>query len=222
MHVRMRLLAALLLSPPVAFLGRAIEAQQSPALTHLGHVTTEFGGTPGGSGLAVTTAREVSVAMMHANLAAGDLSDLGNMQTHSGHVLHLISPEEGAQGPGLGFGVIPGIEGITRHIELAANADGASESLRTHSGHVVQAGRAVTSRAAQIAELVRQVQAAGTATEAAPLVEQMRSLALELNTGSDANGSGGLDLDGIEGGLGQLEDHLYLSLEGEMLPRVLQ
>jgi hypothetical protein len=221
MQLGLRLFAVLSLTLSVAAMGTAVEAQ-SPALTHLGHVTSGFNGAPDGRGLAVTTAEEISLTMMHANFAAGDLSDLDNMKTHAGHVLHLISPAEGAQGPGLGFGVIPGLEGITRHIELAMNADGASESLRTHAAHVALAARGNAARAEQIAELARQVLAASAATEAAPLVEEFRVLALALDTGADVNGSGGLDLDGIEGGFGQLENHLYLALEGEMLPRILQ
>jgi hypothetical protein len=221
MQLGSRLFTVLLLPFSVILMGTAVEAQ-SPARTHLGHVSSGFNGAPDGRGLAVTTAMEISLTMMHANLAVGDLADLDNMKTHVGHVLHLISPAEGAQGPGLGFGVIPGIEGSIRHIELAMNADGASESLRAHAAHVALAARGEVARAEQAVELAQQILAVSAATEAAPFVEELRALALALDTGSDVNGNGRLDLDGIEGGFGQLENHLYLILEGEMLPRVLQ
>lgn len=207
---------------PIFVVAAPAGAQQARMPTHLGHVASGFPGAPDGRGLAVTTAAEVSLAMRHANLAAGDLSDLASMQTHAGHVLHLLSPEQGGQGPGLGFGVIPGVQAIRRHVELAAGADGASASLRTHAGHVALAASAVEARAGEIADIARTIQSAETASQAAPLAEQLRQRALQLDTGEDVNGSGRLDLDGVEGGFEQLEDHTYLILEGERLPRTLR
>src|SRR5690606_23081376 len=101
-------------------------AAQTPAVpTHLGHVISGFGGTPEGKGLAVTTAQEVSLLMRHANLAALSGDDLEAMKTHAGHVLHLIDPAEVAEGPGLGFGLKPGMEAIVTHLGLAAADEGA-------------------------------------------------------------------------------------------------
>jgi len=217
-------LLALLLAPPLLalLLAPPLGAQVSGAHTHLAHVTSAFDGTPAGRGLAVTTAEEISLAMMHANLAAANAGDLASLKAHARHVLHLLDPEEVAEGPGLGFGVVAGAQTIQTHIELAAGSDGASQSLRTHAAHVSLAARAVIARAGAAAELARQVQSAATAAEAAALVEEMRAKALQLDTGEDVNGSGGLDLDGIEGGFGQLEDHVYLALEQEGLPRILR
>jgi hypothetical protein len=47
-------------------------------------------------------------------------------------------------------------------------------------------------------------------------------MALELDTGRDANGNGRIDLDATEPGMNQLEAQVYSILEGEKLPRILQ
>jgi len=199
----------------------ALQAQTSPALTHLGHVTSGFGGAPDGKGLAVTAANEISQVMRHANLAALHSDDLEAMRSHAGHVLHLIDPQEGTEGPGLGFGTRRGVEAIVQHLGMAAAADGASAELRTHAEHVEQAGAAVMQRADAVADLARQLQAATSATDAAQIAESMRVLALQLDTGFDADESGRIDLVD-EAGFVQMEDHTYLILEAERLPRILQ
>jgi hypothetical protein len=199
----------------------AANAQSTPALTHLSHVTTGFTGAPDGRGLAVTAAEEINLVMRHANLAALSSTDLDAMRTHAGHVLHLIDPAEVAEGPGLGVGVKPAVEGVVRHVGLAAAADGASEALRTHAEHIALAGEAVIRRAEAVAELARSLRAAGSAADAAPIAESLRVMALQLDTGDDANGSGRVELAG-EAGMTLVEDHVYLILEAERLPRIVQ
>ena len=200
-----------------------VEAQQtSQALTHFSHVATGFGGAPGGRGLTMTAAMEVNTAMMYANFAAGHPTDLDAMKTNIRHVLHALVPKEGAQGPGLGFGVKRAAEAVVTHIERAVNAPGASETMRKNGPNVAVAARAVAARAQAMADAGGRVLAAQTAAEAVPLVEQLRTMALELDTGRDANGSGRIDLDAAEPGMNQLEAQVYSILEGEKLPRVLK
>jgi len=220
MQLGPRVALTLALTIPAALGVTNVEAQ-TPARTHLAHITTGFANAPDGRGLVVTTAEEVNVAMMHANFAGADPQNLGIMKTHAGHVLHVLVAPEGSQGPGLGWGVKRGAEAIETHMTNAANAEGASQSLQTHSAHVVSAARSVVARAERGAELARRIQMAQTAAEAAPLVEQLRTLALELDTGFDMNADGRIDLQG-EAGMNQLETHVYLILEGERLSRVLQ
>jgi hypothetical protein len=200
-----------------------IEAQQtSQALTHFSHVATGFTGTPGGRGLAVTAAMEVNTAMMYSNFAAGRPADLEAMKTNVRNVLHALDPEAQSQGPGLGFGIGKAAEAIVTHIEMAVKAPGASETIRKLGPNVAMAARAVAARAQVMADLARRVLAAQTAAEAAPLAEQLRTLALELDTGKDVNGSRRIDLDASEPGMNQLEAQLYSIFEGEKLPRVLK
>ena len=195
--------------------------QQGQAPSHVTHVSTRFNSAPGGRGLAATASTESGIALLHANFAAGDLSDFARMQRHARHVLHALDPAEGSRGPGLGYGLIRAAEGVATHVELAANASGASASLRTHAQHVAMVARTVAARADEAAAVARQLQAAPSMRRASPLVAQLRLLMYQIVEGGDVNGDGQLSLDG-EAGVQQLEAHVYLLLMGETLPRVLR
>ncbi|MGH9256444.1 MAG: hypothetical protein ACRD3C_17940 [Vicinamibacterales bacterium] len=202
--------------------GDAHAQQANQALTHFSHVATGFNGTPGGRGLAVTAAMEVNTAMMYANFAAGHPTDLAAMQTNVRYVLHALVPQPGTKGMGLGFGVKQAAELVVTHIEMAVNAPGASATMRKLGPDVAIAARAGAARAQAMADLGGRVLAAQTAAQAAPIVEQLRTLALQLDTGRDANGNGRIDLDRVEPGMNQLEAQVYSIFEGEQLPRALK
>ena len=210
------LVAALLVLP-----GIVLGQQTGDASTHFNHVAAGFSGAPGGRGLVVTTAMEVNTAMLHANFAAGTPTNIEAMKTNVRNVLHALAPEQGAKGPGLGFGAKRAAEAVVTHIELAVKSPGASETLRKLGPNVAQAGRAVAARAQEMADLAKSVLAAQTATQAAPLVEQLRALALQLDLGKDVNGNGQVDMNAIEPGMNQLEAQVYSIFEGDQLPRVL-
>ncbi len=143
------------------------------------------------------------------------------MRRHAGHVLHLLDPSGGGSGPGLGYGLLPAIEGVSRHIGLAAGTDDASANLRTHAGHVTTIASTVAALATDAAEVARRLQAAPSIRRASPLVAELRLLMYHIAEGRDLDGDGRIALDG-EAGLQQLEAHLYLLLEGEELPRELR
>lgn len=191
------------------------------AATHLAHVTRGFGGAPDGRGLAVTAGREVNQAMRHANLAALSTGNLEAMKAHARHVLHAIDPAEVVEGPGLGVGVVAAVQDLARHLSMAAESAGASESMRRHADHVGVAAAAVVERGRAVAALARRLESTETAAAGAALAEELRVTALRLDTGFDADGSGRIDLPG-EAGMTHVEDHIYLVLEGERLPRILQ
>jgi hypothetical protein len=201
---------------------RARAQQTNQALTHFSHVATGFDGAPGGRGLTVTAAMEVNTAMMYANFAAGRTNDLEAMKTNVRHVLQALVPQEGAPGPGLGFGLKRAADAIANHIEMAVKAPGASETLKKLGPNVAIAARAVAARAQAMADVAGRVLAAPTAAEASRLVAELRTMALELDTGRDANGSGRVELDATEPGMNQLEAQVYSIFEGEKLPRVLK
>jgi len=211
----------------VAASGRSSGVQPAPAQNgvpapaHITHIATNFNSAPDGRGLAATASTESGVAVLHANFTAGDLSDLGAMRRHAGHVLHALDPAGGSRGPGLGYGLIRAAEGVATHVELAANSQGASASLRTHAAHVATIARSVARRAEAAADVARQLQAAPSIRRASPLVAQLRLLMYQISEGGDVNGDGELALDG-EAGVQQLEAHVYLLLVGEGLPRVLR
>jgi hypothetical protein len=217
-----RSLAAVLVAVLLSLSEDLAGQQMGEALTHFTHVATGFNGAPGGRGLVVTTAIEVNTAMLYANFAAGNPSNLDAMKTNVRNVLHALVPAQGASGPGLGFGVKRAAEAVVTHIELAVKSAGASETLRTLGPGVAQAGRAVAARAQEMADIGNRVLAAQTAAQAAPLVEELRALALQLDLGRDVNGNGQVDINGIEPGMNQLEAQVYAIFEGDKLPRVLK
>ena len=197
----------------------ALPGETAPA--HVGHVAYGFPGAPGGRSLAAAASAETGTMLLHANFAGGDLSDFGAMRRHAGHVLHLLDPADGASGPGLGFGVIPAVEALVSHLERAAGESGASDSLRTHAGHVSAIAAGLLANAHRAAEVARQLGDATSIRRAAPLVARLRALAYQITEGFDVDGDGRLSFDG-EAGMQQLEAHLYLLLEGEALPRELR
>lgn len=206
---------------PHATPATGLRAQPNQALTHVGHVAAGFPGAPGGRGLAVTAAVEVNAAMQHANIAAAHPGDLDAIKTSVRHALYALDPASGSTGPGLGYGVIRAANDIAEHIERAAGSPDASGTIRTLGPNVANAARAVAGRAHAMAELGARILAASSAAEATPMVERLRAMALELDTGQDANDSGRIDPDAIEPGLNQLEAAVYAILDGEKLPRVL-
>ena len=197
----------------------ALPGEGAPA--HVGHVAYGFPGAPGGSSLAATAAAEIGTLTLHANFAAGDLSDFGSMRRHAAHALHLLQPAAGASGPGLGFGVIPAVEALVSHLERAAGAADASDSLQTHAGHVSRIAAGMLAHAHRAADIAGQLAEAVSIRRAAPLVGRLQALAYQIAEGFDVDGDGQLALDG-EAGMQQLEAHLYLLLEGEALPRELR
>jgi hypothetical protein len=192
------------------------EAQQPPPLAlHVGHVTSGFPGAPGGRGLVVTASQETNTAMMHANFAAGDSTNLDYMKTHAQHVLYALDPQQGTQGPGLGYGVKQALETSITHATNAMNAEGASESVKTHGAGLVRSAQAVLARVTQMTEIANQVIAARNAAEAAPFVAELRRIALQLDTGTGSPGAA------VRDGMTHVEDEAYSLLIGEGHLRVL-
>lgn len=210
-------IAPLTLVMPIAFAVTTAEAQHSAAHTHIGHVATGFPAAPDGAGLLATAAAEAATAAQHARLAADDPSNLPGMKAHAGHVLHALDPAEGSQGPGKGFGVKRAAEGVAAHIEMAANAEGASQAVTTHANHIAAAAKTAAARATEAAAVARRVQAAGTYAEAEPLVMELRTLTRQIVEGHDADGNGTVGWQEGEGGLQQAEQHLTLLREAEEL-----
>lgn len=200
--------------PPVA-LGQDVNA----AHAHIEHVASAFGNTPDGQGLLPVAQTEAETAASHASYAADSSDDLDAMRRHAAHVLHALNPEAVASGPGLGYGVIPAATGVARHIELAADADGASDNVSTHATHVAASASNTVSRAQRMVQLCNAIAAASSASEAAPLVQELTELGSALTGGVDANGDGRVGWQEGEGGLDQAEQHLGLLMRGEGMDR---
>jgi hypothetical protein len=190
-------------------------AQTGPSHNHIGHVADAFRGTPDGMGLLPTAMAEAQVVAQHAGFAARDMTDLNAMKRHMGHVLNALDPAEMEDGPGLGYGVLPAINGAVRHIELAAASDGASDGVKTHSGHVATSGKNTVERAERAVALAKDIMEAESAADAAPMVEELVGLAEQLVAGLDANDDGRIGWQEGEGGIEQAQTHLTLMKRGE-------
>lgn len=182
-------------------------AAQNP---HVGHVASGFGDTPDGMGLLPTAVAEAEVSARHASLAASDLADLAGMKRHVAHVQHAVDPSVVESGPGNGYGVIRAANGVARHIDLAAALDGAAAGVTRHAPHIAQSARNTVTRAERIMELAAGVQEAGSAEAAAPMVQEIATLAQQLMEGDDANGDGRVGWQEGEGGLATAREHLGL------------
>ncbi len=201
----------------VAAVASTTHAQGNPTHTHIGHVTTGFSAAPDGQGLLPAALADARIAAQHADLASRDPSNLAGMKTHAGHVLHALSPAEGSQGPGQGFGVKRAAEGVVSHIGFAADAESASQNVTTHAGHVTASATNVVQWTDAAVALVGRIQAANTAAEAAPLIEELKTVTARIISGNDANGDGRVSWEAGEGGLEIVEQHMGLMASGEGL-----
>src|SRR5947207_6530147 len=108
------------------------QVEAIPAHLHLGHVMTNWRDTPGGRGFLPVAVDEARVADLHARLAAkaGSLDDI---KLHAGHVLHALDPAAEPKGPGAGYGVKKAGAGALQHLDLAVNAEGATDNIRKYA-----------------------------------------------------------------------------------------
>ena len=184
---------------------------------HIGHVATSWNDTPEQGGLLPTAMAEAEIAATHAGLAMQQAGNLDWLKLHTGHVLHAVDPSVEAKGPGLGYGVRRAVAGAVKHIGFAAGSDDASDNVKLHATHVAASGGNVGGWIDQIVDLGKQIQAASSAGDAAPLVQQMEVLANQLLGGVDADGDGNITWVEGEGGLGEANKHMGFMKEGEGL-----
>jgi hypothetical protein len=185
------------------------------AAMHVGHVAAAFGDTPNGQGLLPTAVAEAQVANQHAQFAAKDLTDLAAMKMHTQHVLNAIDPTVVPKGPGAGYGVKKAAQGVVQHIKAAAASSDASDNVKTHATHIATAAQNVVTWSDQIVQLGQQIDASTSASQAAPLVQQMQKLTAAIVSGTDANGDGRIGWQEGEGGLAQATQHMALLERGE-------
>jgi len=195
--------------------GKSKKMGKNMAHVHIGHVMTGWGDTPGGKGLLPTAIAEANIGIQHAGFAAKKPGDLAWMKTHTGHVLHTLDTSVEAKGPGKGYGMIKGANGAVKHIGFSAKSPGASGNVKAHTVHVTASTNNAIAWAREIVKLGKQVLAAGTASEAAPLVEKIKTLTGQLMAGMDANGDGKITWKPGEGGLAEAAKHMGFMTKGE-------
>ena len=217
--MRAATLLILSLTLVVGVSGNGVIAEQDGAgHNHIGHVADAWNDTPEGQGFLPTALAEARIAARHAGLAAGDTSNLDAMKRHTGHVLNAVDPTVMESGPGLGYGVKRAAEGAAKHIQAAANSDGASQAITTHANHVATSAQNTVMRVDEIVMLAQKIEATTSASDAAPLVQELATLSQQLVDGDDANGDGRVGWQEGEGGLAQAEQHLGLMKQAEGLP----
>ena len=191
--------------------------KKNMAHAHIGHVATGWKDTPDKKGLLPTAVAEAKIAAQHAGFAAKKLDDLGWMKAHTGHVLHALDPAVEAKGPGLGYGVRKAAAGAAKHIEFAAASEGASKNVKLHTPHVKTSAGNVGTWVGLIIPIGKQVQAAKTAAEAAPMVKKIKAMTTALIAGIDANSDGKVTWKKGEGGLQAAQKHMGFMMKGEKL-----
>jgi len=182
---------------------------QAQSTAHIGHVAESWQDTPDGVGLLSAAQMEAEVAEQHAGLAA-ESEDLARIKAHIGHVMHALDPASVDGGPGHGYGVIKAASGAARHIEMAGEADDATEAAQAHSGHVNVAASNVASWAEAALEMGQQLQATDDLGTAQELAGQIHEATRAMLDGIDANGDGTIGWQEGEGGLAQATTHLGL------------
>lgn len=185
---------------------------------HIGHVINAFKDTPNGQSLMAVAFAEARTAAQHAALAQRSATNLDAMKLHAGHVINALDPTMVPTGPGLGYGLKKAAAGIVTHIDLAANAAGASPNVKVHANHIGTSAKNTLTRCDQAITLAQRIQSATSVTDAAALLTQLVSVTSQLATGFDANADGRIGWQEGEGGLQQAEEHVKLMLAGEGLP----
>ena len=195
--------------------GKSKKMGKNMAHVHIGHVLTGWGDTPGGGGLLPTAIAEANIASQHAGFAAKQPGNLSWMKMHTRHVLHALDTSVEGKGPGKGYGMIKGAAGAAKHIGFAAKSAGASKNVKAHTVHVTASINNSVARAKEIVNIGKQVLAAGSASEAAPLVAKIKTIATQLMAGRDANGDGKITWEPGEGGLAEAAKHMGFMTKGE-------
>ncbi len=208
-------------APPAGRGGRGgattppIPVPAGAAGTHIGHVVNSFADTPNGMGLLPAAFSEARTAAQHAGLAA-KAANLDGMKLHAGHVINAMDPTIVNLGPGLGYGMKKAALNVATHIELAAKAPGASQSVILHASRIATAARNAAAKSDQVVAVAKQVQAATTMAEATALLSQLSALCDQVLAGVDSKNSGRITWE--TGGLNQAQEEINLMLAEEKKP----
>lgn len=189
------------------------------AQEHIAHVMTRWDDTPSNAGLLPTALKEAIVAAAHAQYSKGEWGNLSGMKIHATHVRHAIDPELEANGPGLGYGLLKASEGIIKHVTLASQTDNASDAVKLHTMHVVEATENAMGRVKEVLSAADAILAATSAEEANPHAVKMAALAEAVHLGLDVNSDGQISWDNGEGGLKVADQHMGFMLEAEGMKR---
>jgi len=158
----------------------ATRVEAIPPHLHLGHVMTNWRDTPGGVGFLIAAISDAKTAVAHAKLAEHDPTNLADMKLHAGHVLNALDPSIESKGPGSGYGVKKAVAGALQHLNFAAQAEGATDNVKTHVAHVSGLLNNATQWTDDSIALAQRVTASNTPADAAPLIGQLSALVSQI------------------------------------------
>jgi mono/diheme cytochrome c family protein len=177
--------------------------------SHLDQILKSSEDTPGKVGLVTILEQETDIAAQHAGFAVKDLEDLANIQLHTHHVRHAVDPStEPEGGPGKGYGIIKAAKGVIQQMELARDSADATDSVKTHSVHVITAANNVVHWAGKILDKAGQITGGASPVASSFFAEQNVELLDWIKNGHDADGDGTITWQESEGGLAQIKQHL--------------
>jgi hypothetical protein len=151
--------------------------------------------TPAKQGLLYTAMVESEVASQYAGRARARLDDPGQVRSALGEVLYAIDPEQAppweaksagivAGWAGRGYGVRRAVGNMAEQLRDQAGARSASPVLAEYGPRAAGCADNTLGRAEQVMTLGQQAFAAVPDAELEPLLEQLETLANELNRGA--------------------------------------
>jgi plastocyanin len=180
-----------------------------PSLIHIRHLLVSFPATPNKIGLEVGLLGQVQEMRRHAEFMRDALNgnNLEAVKLHAEHVVNLIEGSKGAnygdlnkdgqaQNPGDGYGLLKNgdqlgyLEGSKEHANLAAKAEGATDDIKLHAGHVAITVDNVSGWVTTIRDRSLAVLKLTDVKAAQPLVREILTLANQSLNGVDIKGDG--------------------------------
>lgn len=190
------------------------------SLLHIRHVVFQFPANPDGKGFLIGADEQMLLAIEHAGLLLGELAanNLSEARRHAEHVINILDGETGAifgdldgdgvaQNPGDGVGVRGYVAGAQEHAQLAADAEGATEEVKLHAGHVIVSGDNMLLWLEGAIDAAVGVLSSDSVGEAQPSADDLVQQLETIVNGIDANNDGAVAPIEGEGGLLTAYEH---------------
>jgi serine/threonine protein kinase len=197
-------------------------------LMHVRHLLVSFNSTPGKVALVYGLKKDAEIlrASAHRLLEAQQSGDQAAMTAQAEAMVNLLVGSQGTQygdlnqdgrvdDPGDGFGMFLNgenagyIGGVRSHAGFAADAEGATEGIQMHAGHVIVCAQNVEGWATELRDLLTQILAAPEAAETGERVRQAVSLADRIIEGRDLDGNEKIEPIEGEGGVMTIIEHAH-------------
>ena len=200
------------------------------ALDHIKHLLVAFDETPNKTGMLVGLIQDTTLVDEQANamLAAYDQQDAAGVRSHAEAIYNLLVGKKGdgygdldgdgqTLDPGDGYGLLLNgdqagyIEGTVDHAQLAAQMGDACEQILHHTPHIVISAKNVEGWAAELRDIITQINSDPLGPDANARIRQAVALADRMLKGRDLNGNETIDpIEGEGGAETALEHATYM------------